>query len=81
MDLIDTIALMSSTDYKDRFKAEYFQTKIRFMRLSQMIVKYDAGTLEFIPDCPIDLLKNQANAMSEYLHALEVRAEVEKIKL
>lgn len=81
MDLIDTIALMSSTDYKDRFKAEYFQTKIRFMRLSQMIVKYDAGTLEFVPDCPIDLLKNQANAMSEYLHALEVRAEVEKIKL
>lgn len=81
MDLIDTVELMSSSDYKDRFKAEYLQTKIRYMRLSQMLVKYDAGTLDFTPDCPIELLRNQANAMSEYLHALEVRAEVEKIKL
>lgn len=81
MDLIDTVELMSSADYKDRFKAEYLQTKIRYMRLSQMLVKYDAGTLDFEPTCSIDLLKNQANAMSEYLHTLEVRAEVEKIKL
>ena len=81
MDLIDTVELMSSANYKDRFKAEYLQTKIRYMKLSQMIVKYDAGTLDFTPDCPIDLLKNQASAMSDYLHTLEVRAEVEKIKL
>ena len=29
MELKDTIALMQSDDYKDRFKAEHFQTKIR----------------------------------------------------
>ena len=29
MELKDTVALMESDDYKDRFKAEYYQTKIR----------------------------------------------------
>ena len=30
MELKDTIELMTSDDYKDRFRAEYWQTKIRF---------------------------------------------------
>ena len=29
MELKDTIELMNSENYKDRFKAEYYQTKIR----------------------------------------------------
>ena len=29
MELKDTIELMQSSDYKDRFKAEYFQVAIR----------------------------------------------------
>lgn len=29
MELKDTVELMNSEDYKDRFKAEYYQTKIR----------------------------------------------------
>lgn len=29
MELKDTVELMNSDDYKDRFKAEYYQTKIR----------------------------------------------------
>ena len=81
MDLNDTIELMSSSDYKDRFKAEYYQTKIRHDKLNKMIVKYEAGTLNFTPDCPIGLLKAQRNAMDNYLYALEVRAETEKIDL
>lgn len=28
-DLKDTVELMTSSDYKDRFRAEYWQTKIR----------------------------------------------------
>lgn len=28
-ELKDTIELMNSSDYKDRFKAEYYQLKIR----------------------------------------------------
>ena len=81
MDLIDTVELMNSSDYKERFKAEYLQTKIRYDKLHRMIVKYEAKTLDFEPSCPIDLLKSQASAMGNYLYALEVRAEIEKIEL
>lgn len=56
-DLKDTIQLMISKDYKDRFKAEYYQTKIRLEKLYEMLVRYDAGTLGFTPECSIALLK------------------------
>lgn len=81
MELKDTIDLMNSADYKDRFKAEYLQTKIRYEKLHKMLVKYEAETLDFEPNCPIDLLKKQAMEMCHYLYALEVRAEIEKIEL
>ena len=60
MDLKDTITLMQSDDYKERFKAEYLQTKIRFDKLHATIVKHEAGALEFTPSCSIELLKKQA---------------------
>ena len=81
MELRDTVDLMNSEDYKERFKAEYFQTKIRYDKLHKMIVKYEAGNLDFEPDCPIDLLRKQPFGMGQYLHCLEVRAEIEKIDL
>ena len=81
MELKDTIEMMQSDDYKERFKAEYYQTKIRYDKLHKMIVKYEAGTLEFTPTCPIDILKNQASHMRQYLYALEVRAQIEGIEL
>ena len=46
-----------------------------------MVVKYEAGTLGFVPDCPLSLLKNQEWAMGKYLNCLEVRAQIEKIDL
>ena len=79
--LSDTFDLMCSKDYKDRFRAEYYQTKIRYDKLHKMLVKYDAGTLEFEPACPITILKNQCSHMGIYLYDLEVRAEIEKIEL
>ena len=33
MKLIDTVPLMNSEDYKNRFKAEYYQVYIRFVKL------------------------------------------------
>lgn len=39
MELKDTIDLMNSSDYKDRFKAEYWQVKIRLEKLRKMIAK------------------------------------------
>ena len=80
-ELKDTIELMNSPDYKERFKAEYFQTKIRYKRLRQTLIKYEAKTLAFNPSCTIDLLKEQAINMGKYLYILEVRAEIEGIEL
>lgn len=81
MELENTIDLMLSTDYKERFKAEYYQTKIRYDKLHKITIKYEARTLTFEPNCPLYLLNEQKRVMGEYLHALEVRAEIEGISL
>lgn len=81
MDLIDTVELMTSNDYKERFKGEYYQTEIRYNKLHEMIVRYEANTLNFEPKCSIDILKKQASYMGDYLYMLEVRAEIEGIEL
>ena len=76
-----TINLMISDDYKLRFKAEYYQTKIRYDKLHKMLIKSEAGTLDFKPTCSLELLNEQKYHMGMYLHALEVRAEIEGIEL
>lgn len=81
MELNETVNLMNSEDYKERFKAEYLQTKIRYDKLHSLIVKCDANTLGFETKCSIELLKEQASCMGKYLYCLEVRAEIEDIKL
>lgn len=79
--LNERVEKMLSADYKDRFQAEYRQTKIRYDKLHAMIVKADAGKLEFEPTCPIELLRRQASAMGQYLYCMEVRAQIEGIDL
>lgn len=81
MELKDTIELMNSENFKERFRAEYFQTKIRYDKLHKMIVKYEAGTLLFTPKCSLEVLKKQASFMGQYLYCLEVRAEIEGVSL
>ena len=81
MELKDTINLMNSSDYKDRFRAEYYQTKIRHDKLCDMLLKETKGELNFVPTCPIETLVSQKHIMGEYLHCLELRAEIEEIKL
>lgn len=81
MELKDTVKLMNSTDYKDRFIAEYEQVKIRYNKLHEMLIKYKAGTLNFKPTCSYDLLAEQKCYMGKYLQCLEVRAQIEKIDL
>lgn len=80
-ELADTVDLMKSSDYKDRFKAEYMQVKLRYNNLHKMLVKYEAKTLEFEPTCPIYILQTQANYMGNYLKQLEIRAEIENIDI
>lgn len=81
MELKDTIVMMRSDDYKERFKAEYWQNKIRYQKLHKACVKYEAGTLHFTPNSSLELLQRQAAAMGEYLHCLELRAEIEGVDL
>ncbi|MGN0634205.1 MAG: crAss001_48 related protein [Oscillospiraceae bacterium] len=81
MELKDTVALMESDDYKDRFKVEYYQTKIRYEKLHKMLIKIEAGTLGFQLKCPSHLLREQENDMRDYLKILEIRAEHEGIGL
>lgn len=81
MELRDTAEMMNSEDYKERFKAEYYQTKIRYGKLHYMIQRYEEGTLNFEPSCSIGLLKRQLEAMRVYLQCLETRAQIEDIML
>lgn len=81
MELKDTIELMNSNDYKERFKAEYLQTKIRHDKLEKMLIKYNAGTLDFTPSRDIGLLDDQLWYMERYLRILQIRAEAENIDL
>ena len=81
MKLSQTAELMNSSDYKDRFKAEYYQTKIRYDNLHKMIVKYEAGTLNFTPSSSLELLKRQKSFMGSYINSLEISAEIEGINL
>ena len=81
MQLIDTVELMLSDDYKERFKAEYAQLVIRYYGLRNMLEKWDNGTLEFEPTCPRSTYNLQIKAMTDYIAVLEARAVMENVDL
>lgn len=68
-------------DYKLRMINEYKNLEEKYNKLHKMLVKYDAGKLDFTPTCPIDLLRKQASFMGQYLYILETRAVIEGIDL
>ena len=77
MELERLIELMKSEDYKDRFRAEYYQLEDRIDKLANMLEKYKAGTLNFTPSCSYELLSYQLQTMNAYKRVLEERAEIE----
>ena len=81
MELERLIELMKSEDYKDRFRAEYYQLEDRIIKLGNMLEKYKAGTLNFTPSCSYELLSYQLQTMNAYKRVLEERAEIEGIEL
>lgn len=81
MKLEDTVKLMQSENYKDRFKAEYYQLKIRYEKLDTMLYKMENGDLEFEPKCSYELLRTQSRTMRSYLLLLEDRAKIENIDI
>ena len=80
-ELKQTVELMNSSDYKERFKAEYYQLKIRYDKLHNMFEKWDKNKLDFTPTCSRFTYARQLNAMAFYLKVLEERAVVEKVEL
>lgn len=79
--LNDTMLLMVSTDYKDRFIAEYIQLETRIKGLETMLNNWDKELLTFIPSCPRSTYNLQLEYMKKYLAVLEARAKIEDIKL
>lgn len=81
MTLKDTVNLMTSPDWKDRLKAEYFQTKIRYEKLHKLIVLREVGKHGFETPIPLDSWKEQAHHMGLYLFELEKQAAIHGIDL
>lgn len=81
MELKDTVEMMNSNDYKERFKAEYYQLVIRYRNLESMLTKWDGGIINFDPTCPRSTYNMQIKAMIDYIAVLEARAVMEGIDL
>lgn len=85
MELKETIELMCSENYKERFIAEYHQVKIRYDKLKNFCNKIEVETMlgkEVTKhDCPIELLREQQKYMGLYLSVLEKRALIENVEL
>lgn len=81
MELSDTVDMMLSDDYKERFKAEYNQTMIRWLKLRRLLCKHNEGELNFHFSAPPELLMAQLKTMGKYLSCLRARAAYEDIDL
>ena len=81
IELKDTVDMMNSDDYKERFKAEYYQLTTRYNKLTAMLEKWDSGTLAFNPTCNRGIYNFQVKAMADYIACLETRAMIEGIEL
>lgn len=79
-ELKETIPLMESDNYKERFKAEYYQLIIRYEGLLDLLEQWDKGELPFKPTCPRSTYDIQARAMADYIAIMEARAVMENIK-
>lgn len=83
MELKDTIDMMTSEDYKERFRGEFYQLEIRAKKLLAFIRKCEDAQIEGKEeprhDCPLSLLRAQLDAMAEYLGILRKRALIENV--
>lgn len=81
--LEQTVDLMKSESYKERFIAEYAQVEIRCKRLERVLKSIEDKTCPkcFKPTCPVDILESQLKYMNDYRAILIVRASIEEIEL
>ena len=67
--------------YQVRYMKEYDELCTRYMKLNALLKKADEGTLDFELNCPLELLKEQADVMWRYIEILWERSEYEKVDL
>lgn len=79
--LNETVEMMNSSDYKERFKAEYYQLEYRYNKLKKMLEDWDNSKLSFIPTCDRDVYTTQIVSMGVYLNVLKQRAGIEGIEV
>lgn len=79
--LKDTVDIMCSTDYKERFIAEYKQLEIRILGLERMLDNWDHNELNFKPTCPRSTYDLQLRNMKDYYAVLQMRAVMENIPI
>lgn len=79
--LNDTVSMMNSVDYRERFRAEYYQLVIRYKKLKAMLEKWDMGELDFTPTCNRGILNMQERVMADYIAILESRAQIEDVDI
>ncbi len=75
------VELLKSEDYKERAIGEYHFVKDKYEKLHKVIIKREAGKLNFEPKCPMEQWKAQAAAMGAYLYQLEIKAALEGMDL
>lgn len=81
MELKDTIEMMTSADFKERFKAEYYQTVLRVEKLEKMLINLEKGELKFTPKSDHAVLYAQLAFMKSYVMSLWERAQDEGVEL
>lgn len=79
MELRDTVELMNSKDFVDRFKAEYYQLDIRIKKLEYTLNNWN--NLKFQPKCPKQVLMDQLANMKKYRDSLDTRCIYEDIEI
>lgn len=89
-ELSQTCEMMCSKDYKERFKAEFYQLKIRAEKLENFLAKikaqyhYANDCIEkniIQHDCDEMILEEQLSDMKHYLFILKQRAVIENIDI
>ena len=80
MKLVETVNLMCSHDFKDRFIAEYAQLIIRLSKLNNVLNSQSDTRFE-VDDATRDLMLKQRDAMESYKMCLEKRADILGIDL
>lgn len=67
--------------YQVRCMKEYNDLCERYKKLLKLIRKAEYGELDFELNCPLELLKEQADIMKRYIDILLYRDKYEKIGL